>query len=60
MENHYLLRENDVASISQGNAHISKEEKSLMRSHIDSCSKERLRADREQHFSAVPLECVPR
>lgn len=62
MGNHYLLRENDVTSISQGNAHISKEEKSLMSSHIDSCSKERLRADgvRQQHFSATPLECAPR
>lgn len=45
MRNHYLLRENDETSISQGNAHISKEEKSLMCSHIDRHSKEKLKAD---------------
>lgn len=45
MGNHYLPRENDVSSISQGNAQISKEEKSLMCSHIDCHCKEKLKAD---------------
>jgi len=51
-----------MTRISQGNVHISKEDKFLMCSHIDSCSKERLRAGyvREQHFSAMPLEHAPR
>lgn len=57
LRNHYLLRQNDVTSISQGNVHISKEDKFLMCSHLDSCSKERFWAGyvREQHISAILL-----